>query len=54
MLSLSCTGADLKERLNMSSLEVSQFTNSLRSLMSRFYYLQIPVIAAIDGLALGK
>lgn len=48
-----CAGADLKERLKMSHKEVSQFTNTLRALMTRIHYLPIPVIAAIDGLALG-
>jgi len=48
-----CAGADLKERIKMSPKEVSQYSNNLRGLMTRINYLPFPVIAAMDGLALG-
>lgn len=46
-------GADLKERSTMSQEQVANFVTNLRSLLSRIYNLPIPVIAAIDGVALG-
>ncbi|XP_011314479.1 methylglutaconyl-CoA hydratase, mitochondrial [Fopius arisanus] len=48
-----CAGADLKERGQMSELEVGEFVNSLRNLMSEIETIPIPSIAAIDGAALG-
>lgn len=37
----------------MSQQQVSIFVSSLRAMMNKFYELPVPVIAAIDGLALG-
>ncbi|KAL3274375.1 hypothetical protein HHI36_015773 [Cryptolaemus montrouzieri] len=48
-----CAGADLKERIGMTSTEVSQFVKKLRSLMNKIHHLPIPVIAAVDGAAFG-
>ncbi|XP_059839499.1 enoyl-CoA hydratase domain-containing protein 2, mitochondrial [Hypanus sabinus] len=48
-----CAGADLKERAQMSNVEVGQFVHKLRSLMSNIASLPMPTIAAIDGYALG-
>uniref|UniRef100_A0A1Y1NIA4 3-hydroxyisobutyryl-CoA hydrolase n=1 Tax=Photinus pyralis TaxID=7054 RepID=A0A1Y1NIA4_PHOPY len=49
-----CAGADLKERLTLTSKELSQYNIQIRSTMSRIYDLPIPVLAAIDGHALGE
>ncbi|XP_017786888.1 PREDICTED: methylglutaconyl-CoA hydratase, mitochondrial [Nicrophorus vespilloides] len=46
-------GADLKERATMTQKQVSIFVTSLRAMMNRIHELPIPVIAALDGLALG-
>uniref|UniRef100_A0A7E4VI88 Methylglutaconyl-CoA hydratase, mitochondrial n=1 Tax=Panagrellus redivivus TaxID=6233 RepID=A0A7E4VI88_PANRE len=48
-----CTGADLKERKTMTPAEVPKFVNGLRAFMTELSSLPIPVIAAIDGYALG-
>lgn len=48
-----CAGADLKERANMTQQEVSQFVWSLRSAFAGIENLPMPVIAAIEGAALG-
>ncbi|CAD6192783.1 unnamed protein product [Caenorhabditis auriculariae] len=48
-----CTGADLKERKEMSTDEVPKFVDSLRSSFTDMERLPQPVIAAIDGFALG-
>ncbi|XP_970538.2 methylglutaconyl-CoA hydratase, mitochondrial [Tribolium castaneum] len=48
-----CAGADLKERATMPQAEVGKFVSNLRSLMDQFHNLPIPVIAALDGVALG-
>ncbi|CRK95748.1 CLUMA_CG009205, isoform A [Clunio marinus] len=48
-----CAGADLKERQTLSPLEVRRFVNSLRQLIVNIENLPMPVIAAIDGAALG-
>jgi methylglutaconyl-CoA hydratase len=48
-----CAGADLKERLKLSNLEVKVFVSHLRSLTNAVENLPMPVIAAIDGAALG-
>lgn len=48
-----CAGADLRERLKMDSAEVPQFVSSLRSLVTDVETLPMPVISAIDGVALG-
>lgn len=48
-----CAGADLKERARMTQQQVSLFVTALRSLMNRIHNLPIPVIAALDGAAIG-
>lgn len=48
-----CAGADLKERAQMRDSEVGEFVCRLRSLMIEIEALPSPVIAAIDGVALG-
>lgn len=48
-----CSGADLKERLTMTPDEVTRFVTSLRHLFRNLEQLPMPVIAAIDGAALG-
>ncbi|KJH43066.1 putative 3-hydroxybutyryl-CoA dehydratase [Dictyocaulus viviparus] len=48
-----CTGADLKERKSMTADEVPIFVDLLRSSFSELETLPQPVIAAIDGYALG-
>ena len=48
-----CAGADLKERSAMSKAEVAAFVHLLRSSFSGLAALPMPVIAAIEGAALG-
>lgn len=48
-----CAGADLKERATLTQEQVSQFVSSLRKLFTDIEQLPMPVIAAIDGAALG-
>ena len=48
-----CTGADLKERKTMPVEEVPKFVDRIRRLTADLANLPIPVIAAIDGFALG-
>ncbi|KAI1732642.1 enoyl-CoA hydratase/isomerase domain-containing protein [Ditylenchus destructor] len=48
-----CAGADLKERKGLSEEEVRAFSDTLRQLMNDISNLPIPVIAVIDGHALG-
>ncbi|KAM4721682.1 enoyl-CoA hydratase domain-containing protein 2, mitochondrial [Rhinophrynus dorsalis] len=48
-----CSGADLKERAQMDNAEVSLFVQRLRKLMSEIASLPMPIIAAVDGYALG-
>ncbi|XP_053683922.1 methylglutaconyl-CoA hydratase, mitochondrial [Sabethes cyaneus] len=48
-----CAGADLKERVTMSPQEVGRFVSKLRMLMTSIENMPAPVIAAIDGPALG-
>lgn len=48
-----CAGADLKERTTMSDLQVKSFIFTIRNLFTSIENLNIPVIAAINGVALG-
>ncbi|KAK6643007.1 hypothetical protein RUM43_004510 [Polyplax serrata] len=48
-----CAGADLKERAELTPSEVGQFVSDLRSLMTDIENLEVPVLAALDGVALG-
>ena len=48
-----CAGADLKERATLSPLEVKRFIFTIRNLFSAIEQLNKPVIAAVNGIALG-
>jgi len=48
-----CAGADLKERAKMSPAEVGPFVSKAREIIGAWEKLPMPVIAAIDGVALG-
>uniref|UniRef100_A0A1I8AFJ7 Methylglutaconyl-CoA hydratase, mitochondrial n=1 Tax=Steinernema glaseri TaxID=37863 RepID=A0A1I8AFJ7_9BILA len=48
-----CSGADLKERRLMPAEDVPKFVDQIRGLVNDVANLPIPVIAAIDGFALG-
>ncbi|XP_065560635.1 methylglutaconyl-CoA hydratase, mitochondrial-like isoform X2 [Artemia franciscana] len=48
-----CAGADLKERATMPINEVGPFVTRLRGMMAKIHHLSVPVIAALDGAALG-
>jgi len=48
-----CAGADLKERATMAPLEVKRFIYTIRNLFTAIEALNKPVIAAINGIALG-
>ncbi|CAB9528015.1 Enoyl-CoA isomerase/hydratase fer4 [Seminavis robusta] len=46
-------GADLKERATMTQGEAADFVTNLRNTMERMAQLPIPVIAAVEGVAVG-
>ena len=48
-----CSGADLKERATLSSMQVKEFIFTIRNLFTEIEQLNKPVIAAINGVALG-
>ena len=48
-----CAGADLKERVSLSPEQVKEFIFTIRNLFTTIEYLNKPVIAAINGIALG-
>ena len=48
-----CAGADLKERARMTRQEAAEFVASLRAAFSEVAALPMPVVAAVDGVALG-
>lgn len=48
-----CAGADLKERAGMTSLEVRRFIVTIRDTFSMLEAMGKPVIAAVNGVALG-
>lgn len=48
-----CAGADLKERAGMSPMQVKTFIFTIRDLFSAIENLPKPVIAAVNGVALG-
>lgn len=48
-----CAGADLKERATLNDIQVKEFLFFERNLFSQIELLNKPVIAAINGVALG-
>jgi enoyl-CoA hydratase/carnithine racemase len=48
-----CAGADLKERATLNPAQVKEFILTIKNLFSSIEYLNKPVIAAINGIALG-
>ncbi|ORX59809.1 ClpP/crotonase [Hesseltinella vesiculosa] len=48
-----CAGADLKERVNMTPQQVSQFLHNLRQAFRDLETLPVPTIAVLDGTAVG-
>jgi len=48
-----CAGADLKERAQMTPAEVGPFVAKGREIIGAWDKLPMPVIAAVDGVALG-
>jgi enoyl-CoA hydratase/carnithine racemase len=48
-----CSGADLKERRSLTPLQVKQYIHTIRDLFSRIENLNKPIIAAVNGIALG-
>ena len=48
-----CAGADLKERVTLSEIEVKKFIYTIRNLFTEIENLNKPVIAAVNGIALG-
>jgi enoyl-CoA hydratase/carnithine racemase len=48
-----CAGADLKERATLTPVEVKRFIFTIRNLFTAIESLNKPVIAAVNGIALG-
>lgn len=48
-----CAGADLKERATLDEQQVKEFIFTIRDLFTTIDYLNKPVIAAVNGVALG-
>lgn len=48
-----CAGADLKERATLSDIKVREYIFTIRSLFTSIELLNKPVIAAVNGIALG-
>ncbi|CAM5786872.1 MULTISPECIES: enoyl-CoA hydratase-related protein [Brevibacillus] len=48
-----CSGADLKERRSMTDLQVQHYIRTIRDTFSELERIPKPVIAAINGIALG-
>lgn len=48
-----CAGADLKERAGLSETRVREYLFNIRNLFSAIEQLNKPVIAAVNGIALG-
>jgi len=48
-----CSGADLKERVTLPPIKVKEYIYTIRSLFSLIENLNKPVIAGVNGIALG-
>jgi enoyl-CoA hydratase/carnithine racemase len=48
-----CAGADLKERATLSPIQVKAYIFTIRNLFTAIEQLNKPVIAAVNGVALG-
>ncbi len=48
-----CAGADLKERATLSPVKVKEYIYTIRNLFTTIEFLNKPVIAAVNGIALG-
>lgn len=48
-----CAGADLKERATLTPVQVKEFIFTIRNLFTSIEQLPKPVIAAVNGIALG-
>lgn len=48
-----CAGADLKERATLDEVQVREFIFTIRDLFTAIEFLNKPVIAAVNGIALG-
>ncbi|MGD8703642.1 MAG: enoyl-CoA hydratase-related protein [Desulfosarcina sp.] len=48
-----CSGADLKERATLSPVQVKEYIFTIRNLFTEIEQLNKPVIAAVNGVALG-
>lgn len=48
-----CSGADLKERASLSDIQVREYITTIRNLFTSIEQLSKPVIAAVNGVALG-
>lgn len=48
-----CSGADLKERAGLSPVQVKQYILTIRNLFTMIENLNKPVIAGVNGIALG-
>lgn len=48
-----CSGADLKERLALNDIQVREYLTTIRNLFVAIEQLNKPVIAAVNGIALG-
>jgi enoyl-CoA hydratase/carnithine racemase len=48
-----CAGADLKERATLDEKQVKKYIFTIRNLFTAIEYLNKPVIAAVNGIALG-
>ncbi len=48
-----CAGADLKERVTLDDIQVKKFIYTIRTLFTEIENLNKPVIAAVNGIALG-
>lgn len=48
-----CAGADLKERATLTADEVKKFIITIRNLLTSIQNLPMPVISAVNGVALG-